>query len=122
MSVETEILEALSADTALMALLGAAGKIMSGNLEKRLSLPPPLLLVEVLRGEPEIVGEEGIIVDHWNSRIWILVEGSASSLEEAVEAVMELLRFSRTTTRRVDAGRVEQEWLEMGFIGARMRI
>lgn len=120
--MESEILEALAADTAVMARLGAAGKIMSGNLDKRLPLPPPLLLVEVLRGEPEIVGEEGIIVDRWNSKIWLIMEGSASALEEAVEAVMERFCFSRTTTRRVDAGRIEQEWLEMGFTSARMRI
>jgi|GEM_PF-1224383 len=122
MSVESEILEALAADTAVMTILGSTGKIMSGNPDKRLPLPPPLLLVEVLRGEPEIVGEEGIIVDRWNSKIWLIMEGSASALEETVEAVMERFSFSRTATRRVDEGRIEQEWLEMGFTGARIRI
>lgn len=96
---------------------------MSGNLEKRLPMTPPLLLVETLKGEPEIVGEEGIIVDSWNCTIWE-EHGDAIGgigLEEALSSVMESLGFSRKGTRRLDAGRLERECREMRFVGARMR-
>ena len=121
MSVETEILEALANDATVMDLLGSGDRIMSGNPEKRLPLPPPLLLVEALQGEPKIVGEEGIIVDRWICTIWILVEGSASGLEAAVEMVLGGLRFTRTATKPVVVGKPEMNCRAMSFAGSRMR-
>ena len=121
MSVENEILEELAADAGLISLLVSDGRIMNGNLEKRLPMAPPLLLVEALKGEPEIVGEEGIIVDAWNCTIWIQAEGHASEISEAAGMVMEGLGFESKGTRRLDAGKPEQEWLEMRFTGSRLR-
>ena len=126
MSVEAEILEALASDAAVITILGSGEKIMSGNLEKRLPLAPPLLLVEALQGAPEIVGEEGIIVENWTCFVWehrdLAMQGSGTTLESAVNKVMEKLGFARTTTRRLDGGRPEREWLEMKFSGSRMRL
>ena len=69
MSMENEVLESLAANPAIITLLGSSGKIMIGSLEKKLPLAPPLLLVEVLKGIPEIVGEEGVIVDSWTCTV-----------------------------------------------------
>ena len=121
MSVEPEILEALAADAGIAGLLGSPGRIMSGNLEKKLPLAPPLLLVEALQGEPEIMGEEGIIVDRRDCMIRIIVEESAAGLEAAVEAVLGGLGFARTATRRVVVGKPEMDCLAMSFAGSRMR-
>ena len=121
MSVETEVLEALAADTAVISLLGTNEKIMSGNPGKKLMLPYPLLLVDVVCGEPEIEGEEGILIDRWNCTIWLLIEGSITAIEEAVRAVMEKLGFKIATMNRINEDRPERTCTQMKFNGFRIR-
>ena len=121
MSVETEILQALSGDVALMALLGSGDRLMNGNLKKKLPLPPPLILVETLCGEPEVVGEEGILADRWTCSLWLIAEGSVAAIEEAAKKVMEQIGFELTAMDRIPADKPEMTCLEVKFDGFRIR-
>ena len=121
MSVENEILEALSGDMALITLLGEGDRIINGNLKKKIQQTPPLILVETLCGVPEIIGEEGILADSWSCCIWIIVEGSTTAMEEEVKRILEKIGFTMEMMNRVNEDRPELTCIELKFNGFRIR-